>query len=190
MSLTPRLWQHQRIVPTLYAFKILGLELSSKTFDWILATQLFLSFPPGSILASLSGLVTGYFYRTDTPFFLPSLSRPRRLLRPLKAYRIPVSLHNLLARIFTPLIGNSAPPRRSNRVLPGQVRDASAPEPPTGLGGLLAARAGLAPTPRPALETPGDETPTNPPAPRGARAAMGEWVSGGTRAPTEQEIAA
>jgi hypothetical protein len=179
-------------VPTLYAFGMLGLDLSSKTFTWILALQLSLSSPPGSALAALSGLITGYLYRTDTPFLLPSLTRPRRIWRPLKAYRIPLTLHNLHARIFAPLIGTSAPPRRANRVLPGQVRQA--PE-DSALTSLLTAR-GLAPPAAP-QEAP---APPQAPAPAAAsaaaagtaraRAAMGEWVSGGTRAPTEQEIAA
>lgn len=202
-----RLWQYHRTVPSLYAFRFLGFPFSSKTMSYILASQLVLSQLPGSALASACGLVTGYLYRTDTPFLLPSVSRPRRLWRPLKAYRVPLSVHNLLARIFTPLLGNSAPPRRSTRVLPGQIRDAAddaavAP-PPTGLRGL-AARAGLAtaaPTRRPTAVTTaaaagGEVTPAgNGNGEPGARAAMGEWVNemtgrGGTRAPTEQEIAA
>lgn len=161
------------------------------------------------MLAALAGTVTGYLYRTDTPFFLPSLTRPRRLWRPLKEYRIPLSLHHLLARVFSPLVGQSAPPRRANRVLPGQVRDAPATDAAEIVRGLLANR-GLAaapPVPR-RLDAPaaegglglgglgGLEAPS--PAPSGsgsARAAVGEWVNdltgrGAARAPTEQEISA
>lgn len=147
------------------------------------------------MLASLAGMLTGYFYRTDTPFFLPSLQRPRRLWRPLRSWRIPLELYRLLERIFTPFIGVSQPPRRSNRVLPGQVRDAPSGSglgfEGQGLRGLLAARAGLdVPAPPRPVMTEDDETPTPPT----ARGAMGEWVDEmtgrSTRAPTEQEITA
>ncbi|KAL1411231.1 hypothetical protein Q8F55_002182 [Vanrija albida] len=198
------LWQYFRTVPNLYSFRLLGIEFSYKIFTWILAAQLVLSHPPGSILAAASGTVTGYLYRTDTPFLLPSITRPRRLWRPLKAFRIPVSVHNLLARIFTPLLGQSPPPRRANRVLPGQVRDTpvadSTADATGGLRSLLAARAALGGvtatprrTPTTAAAVNGDETESA--TPTGARAAMGEWVNemtgrGTARAPTEQEIAA
>lgn len=170
-----------------------------------MAAQLVLSNPPGSVLVSAAGLVTGYLYRTDTPFFLPSLTRPRRMWRPLKAYRIPLSLYHLLARIFSPMAGASQAPRRASRILPGQIRDVSAAEAleAGGIRGLLAARAGLAtttPTRRAtvpaAVETnSGVEMPDSPTNNGGARAAVGEWVDemtgrGAARAPTEQEITA
>jgi hypothetical protein len=71
-------------------------------------------------------------------------------------------------------------------VLPGQVRDGR-DELEGGLRGLLAARAGLN-TPARAPETGTPETPGG----GGARAAVGEWVTGrgGARAPTEAEITA
>ncbi|WRT66988.1 uncharacterized protein IL334_003954 [Kwoniella shivajii] len=117
------LWQQYRIFPSLYHFRVLGIDFSSKVFNWILASQLISSNPPSSILISLLGLLTGYIYRTDTLIPLPSLSISRRRLlvrRPLKTYRIPLSLHQLLSRLFSPIVGSSLPPRRSQRVLPGQ----------------------------------------------------------------------
>lgn len=39
-----RLWQHYRTVPSLYLFKLFGLELSSKAFNWTLALQVSLVF--------------------------------------------------------------------------------------------------------------------------------------------------
>lgn len=42
-QLTKRLWQHYRTVPSLYVFKLFGLELSSKAFNWVLALQVRLS---------------------------------------------------------------------------------------------------------------------------------------------------
>ena len=148
------------------------------------------------MLASLCGLLAGYLYRTDDLFLLPSLSR-RRIFRPLKSYRIPLSLHLLVARIFQPLVSNSTPPRRVNRVLPGQISDSSARgtaiagPPPPSLRSLLAGRMGQGAARRSA----GTEA-ARPVQPGGARAAMGEWVSemagrgeAGTRAPSEEEIA-
>ncbi|WWD01561.1 hypothetical protein V866_008506 [Kwoniella sp. B9012] len=117
------LWQQYRIFPSLYHFRVFGIEFSSKVFNWILAAQLLLSKPPSSLLISLIGLLTGYIYRTDTLFPLPSLSISRRRLlvrRSLKTYRIPLSVYRLLSRLFSPIVGESLPPRRSQRVLPGQ----------------------------------------------------------------------
>ncbi|WWC85345.1 uncharacterized protein L201_000208 [Kwoniella dendrophila CBS 6074] len=118
------LWQQYRIFPSLYHFKVLGIEFSSKAFNWILASQLIISNPPSSILISLIGLLVGYIYRTDTLLPLPSLSISRRRLlvkKSLKSYRIPISIYQLLSRLFKPLFGDSLPPRRSQRVLPGQI---------------------------------------------------------------------
>jgi hypothetical protein len=77
------------------------------------------------MLASLSGLAAGYLYRTDT-LLLPSSLRHRRILKPLKSFRIPISIYNLLQRLFHPLIGTSPPPRRNLRTLPGQINEATA----------------------------------------------------------------
>ncbi|KAK1924713.1 hypothetical protein DB88DRAFT_509787 [Papiliotrema laurentii] len=206
------LWQYYRTVPSLYEFKVFGIEMSSRIFIWLYASQLVLSHPPLSVLAAASGLMTGYLYRTDT-LLLPSL-RHRRILRPLKSYRIPLSIYNLLARLFQP-ISNSAPPRRSHRVLPGQISDATreANVQRATLSSILAGRIGASTaTPRrtaaaaasPATDRPTGtvrdtavDTETTPPSgARAARAAMGEWVSemagraaGGARAPSEEEIA-
>ncbi|BEI86564.1 hypothetical protein CcaverHIS002_0608510 [Cutaneotrichosporon cavernicola] len=160
------LWQYTRTVPSLYTFKVCGIPFSSKTFVYILAAQLASSWMPGSILAAIAGLLTGYLYRTDTPFLLPSLSRPRRLWRPLKAYRIPDSVFRLLERLF-------APPRWI------QHRPETQRKSPTWTSLNIPARAVQTGTP----QTPGG---------RGARAAVGEWVTGqgGARAPTEAEITA
>ncbi|OCF39893.1 hypothetical protein I317_06330 [Kwoniella heveanensis CBS 569] len=203
------LWQQYRIFPSLYHFRVLGIEFSSKAFNWILASQLVLSNPPSSILISLCGLVAGYIYRTDTLFPLPSLSISRRRLltrRSLKSYRIPLSLHLLLARLFTPLAEGSHPPRRSQRVLPGQsasgttsainsgpgLRGGGAGATRPTLRSLLSSR--LAAEPGPA-GTGNGSTIAGTPEPGSASAAMGEWVSemtgrGGARAPTEEEIGA
>ena len=215
-----RTWQQYRTVPALYSFQIIGLEVSNKVFMWILclqvclphgsqgmeaeASQLFLSNPPSSILAALTGLFTGWLYRKDTLVIIPSLSR-RRAFRPLKSYRIPSSIHGLLARIFNPLVGPSAPPRRANRVLPGQIAESGART--TALAqpsfrSLLAGRMGEGPVRRTPGAASSATTPSQTAVPSvsagagAARAAMGEWVSemagtggAGTRAPSEEEIA-
>ncbi|RXK35291.1 hypothetical protein M231_07462 [Tremella mesenterica] len=200
------LWQNYRTVPTLYQFHVFGLNLSSNAMTYILASQLFISNPPASILAASSGLLTGHLYRLDTLLSLPLPSHRRRFLRPLKAYRLPLSLHILLSRLFSPLIGQSAPPRRSNRVLPGQTQGTAtttAVNPPTrNLRNLLAGR--LRPSARG-----GGQVPIVPPSPGdaqnirnrenvivpgSARAAMGQFVTQMTgpeqRLPSEEEIAA
>lgn len=172
--------------------------------------QLILSDPPASIVASIAGVMTGYIYRSDT-VPLPSLTR-RRLLRPLKTYRIPLSLYLLLARLFRPLVGGSAPPRRAHRTLPGETRaTGAAPDVVTagalrsflggrqggargGLGVGVRTRAGAGV--RTTVEGEGNDDGVDEPrgGAGGARAAVGEWVSemtgrGAARAPTEDEIA-
>ncbi|KIR24945.1 hypothetical protein I309_06229 [Cryptococcus deuterogattii LA55] len=214
------LWQRYRMVPPLYQFNLFGIHISQKFFQWIFALQLMLSVPPSSILISLCGLLSGYIYRTDIMFPIPSFSpRSRRFFvrQPLKTYRIPLSIYNLFGRIFGPFIGVSAPPRRSDRVLPGQINERRGIMAglPAGVAAVGGAGAGAEGTPRPSLrsllagriaaesrtQTPGpnainggeegdDEREGEP---GSTRAAMGEWVSGmtgrsGARAPTEDEI--
>ncbi|WWD15788.1 hypothetical protein CI109_100212 [Kwoniella shandongensis] len=203
------LWQQYRTVPSFYHFRLFGIDVSNKAFTWILALQLVLSSPPASILAALSGLLAGYIYRTDTLFPLPSLSFSRRRLlvrRSLKTYRIPLSLHLLLSRLFSPIVGTSLPPRRSNRVLPGQITETRGSTTATGgegVGGtrptlrsLLAGRLSGATTATPVAPNVGtagpipttpqqararaarvEETRTEEREPGSATAAMGEWVS-------------
>ncbi|CAD6584234.1 MAG: hypothetical protein TREMPRED_003776 [Tremellales sp. Tagirdzhanova-0007] len=196
-------WQHYRTVPSLYSFHILGLELSNRLFMWIFCLQLFLSKPPASILAAFTGLFAGWLYRTDTLVIIPSLSR-RRAFRPLKSYRIPSSIHTLLARVFNPIVGSSAPPRRANRVLPGQVaefgaRTTAVAQP--SLRSLLAGRTGEGPVRRTSAGAGTASRPSQTAVPSvsagagAARAVMGEWVSemagtagAGPRAPSEDEI--
>lgn len=192
-----RLWQHHRIVPALYRLRVFGVEANNKWFVYILALQLVLSDPPASLIASASGLLTGMWYRSDSSIALPSArSRPRIYIRPLRSYRIPVSLHVLVARVFSPLLGTSTPPRRANRVLPGQVvlpsNTPSASGITTALRNMPSIRrtqvpaAAAATTPAATAVPAGEEEP---------RSAVGEWVDdltgrGTRRSPTEEEIAA
>lgn len=176
--------------------------------------QLAVSSTWTSVVASLIGLTTGYLYRTDTLFPLPSFSR-RRTFRPLKTYRIPLSLHVLLARLFAPLAGSPPPPRRSHRTLPGQVdvRASTAvaqahAQAQSSIRSMLTTRLAAAQRQeRPAAATAAATSPQGDGAAAatatttatattgGARQAMGEWVNemtgrgSGARAPTEDEIA-
>jgi len=70
-----------------------------------IAFQLFISQPPGSAIACISGIAAGQLYRSD--------------LVDLKSYRLSHSLMELCARLLSPLVGSSRAPRRSNRALPG-----------------------------------------------------------------------
>jgi hypothetical protein len=138
------------------------------------------------------GLSVGYLYRTDTLIPLP-LSR-RRGFRPLKSYRIPLSIYTLLARLFAPLA--SSPARsRTRRVLPGQIDGRStavAAQQRAGLRNMLSNMAPRrAPPPPPVIVPQG----TPPAAPAAEPGSARQWVSeiarqaSGARAPSEEEIA-
>ncbi|KAK4687738.1 hypothetical protein P7C73_g2394, partial [Tremellales sp. Uapishka_1] len=212
------LWQNYRTVPSLYRFRMLSIEFTNKIFVYVFAilvsylqfpsspspgpfVQLFLSSSPASVLASLSGLLAGYFYRSDM-LLLPTFSLSRRsLFRPLKTFRIPLSLHLLLSRLFAPFIGESMAPRRANRVLPGQVItvDPNNRAAPT-LSTILRRQMGReSAAPRLRANAAAVQPPTTSPvvaaSTEGARA-VGAWVNtmtgggNGARAPTEEEISA
>lgn len=166
-----------------------------------------LSVPPSSILISLCGLLSGYIYRTDVMFPIPSFSpRSRRFFvrQPLKTYRIPLSIYNLFGRLFSPFMGVSTAPRGSDRVLPGQINERRGflAGLPTGTAAVGGAGGGAGGTPRPSLrsllagriaaesriQTPRpnaangreEEDGEGEGEPGSTRAAMGEWVSGMT----------
>lgn len=104
------LYQHYRIIPAVYHFRISYLSISNKAFDYFLACILIISDPPGTLLASLIGIAVGQLYRSD--------------LVNLKSYRISPSLERFCKRFLLPLIGSTRPPTRAVRVLPDFV-DAS-----------------------------------------------------------------
>lgn len=105
--------------------------------------QLALSELPASGIATLSGLLTGYIYNLDALPIPPTPFTRRRLLKPLKAYRIPSSLSALLSRVFRPLIGSAAAPRRAHRVLPGQTNESQLRAQAGALAALLGGRIGM-----------------------------------------------
>ncbi|KAJ9120262.1 hypothetical protein QFC22_003162 [Naganishia vaughanmartiniae] len=63
------------------------------------------------------GLIFSVIYTASTP-------RSSRI----RAYRLPLRLHTLLSRLLSPLVdpAGSAPPRRADRVLPGEISESAA----------------------------------------------------------------
>ncbi|EJD01385.1 uncharacterized protein FOMMEDRAFT_88708 [Fomitiporia mediterranea MF3/22] len=98
------LYQFSRLVPRAYTFRIFGLTVTNKIFIYILALQLAISQPPGSLVSSLIGIVAGQLYRSD--------------VLGLKTFRVPPTVRRLASRYLLPLIGSTKPPRLSNRAFP------------------------------------------------------------------------
>lgn len=92
------LYQHYRIVPSIYHFRILGASFSNKIFHYILPLQLFVGQSPGSVVAGTIGLLAGQLYRTD--------------VLGLKTYRLSPRIVRLSTRFLLPLLGSMRPPRR------------------------------------------------------------------------------
>ncbi|CAE6487379.1 unnamed protein product [Rhizoctonia solani] len=86
------LYQYERIVPSAYNFRILGITMSNKTFTYLTAFPIIISHMPGSILVALTGLATGALYRSD--------------ITNLKSYRAPP----WVVSVVSSLIGSSRPP--------------------------------------------------------------------------------
>ncbi|KIO32787.1 hypothetical protein M407DRAFT_66081, partial [Tulasnella calospora MUT 4182] len=101
------LYQHYRIIPAVYHFRISYFSISNKAFDYFLACILIITDPPGTLLASLIGIAVGQLYRSD--------------LVNLKSYRISPSLERLCKRFLLPLLGSTRPPTRPVRALPDFV---------------------------------------------------------------------
>ena len=88
-----RLWQHYRTVPALYLFKLFGLELSSKAFNWILALQVSsdLHRLPSNLLKLMparpvppAALRAGLDVRPDNRLSLPHRYPPSPFVTPSK----------------------------------------------------------------------------------------------------------
>ncbi|KAF8165706.1 hypothetical protein B0H34DRAFT_647781 [Crassisporium funariophilum] len=105
------LYQYSRIVPPLYTFRIFGLSLNNKSFNYLLALQIAISRPPSSVAVAIIGIMTGQLYRSD--------------LASLNTYRLPPSVVRFSTRFISPLIGSLRAPRRSNRALPDEIRNIS-----------------------------------------------------------------
>ncbi|CAE7214099.1 unnamed protein product [Rhizoctonia solani] len=96
------LYQYERIVPSAYNFRILGITMSNKTFTYLTAFPIIISHMPGSILVALTGLATGALYRSD--------------ITNLKSYRAPP----WVVSVVSSLIGSSRPPHLPRRAIPGE----------------------------------------------------------------------
>ncbi|KAF7294166.1 CUE domain-containing protein [Mycena chlorophos] len=168
------LYQHVRIVPPAYSFRILGVPLTSASFMHLLALQLALSHIPGSAVAATVGILVGMAYRSD--------------LTPMKSWRLPSGLVEFGRNWIIPLLGSLKAARRSNRALP----DGSAAPTPTQDEVITTSRlSAFTSTQRrqPQPSSDGDTPASN------ANSVMREWVSGiagrapaGLRIPTEAEI--
>ena len=75
-----------------------------------LDSQLAISRLPNSLAVAFVGILSGQIYRSD--------------LAGLNSYRLPPSMIRFSERVLPPLIGSLRPPRRSNRALPDDTRNA------------------------------------------------------------------
>ncbi|KAF7294165.1 CUE domain-containing protein [Mycena chlorophos] len=172
------LYQHVRIVPPAYSFRILGVTLTSASFMHLLALQLALSHIPGSAVAAIVGILVGMAYRSD--------------LTPMKSWRLPRGLVEFGRSWAVPLLGSLKAARRSNRALPD-----GAPTPTQDEVITTSRLSAFTSTQRRQPQPSSDGAPSNAgntPA-SNANSVMREWVSGiagrapaGLRIPTEAEI--
>ncbi|KDQ08269.1 hypothetical protein BOTBODRAFT_191890 [Botryobasidium botryosum FD-172 SS1] len=179
------LYQHYRIVPSSYTYRISSISISNKAPMYFLALQLAIFQPPGSAVAAIVGLLVGLLYRSD--------------IIGLKSYRIPHSVQRFASPILFPLIGSTRAAPRSSRAFPeerSQIRrDLEVIT--TALSARMGARGATAPASATtngdagAAETAGAAAAANQPS------MMSQWVDeltgggatpGGMRAPTEAEI--
>ncbi|CAE6524072.1 unnamed protein product [Rhizoctonia solani] len=96
------IYQYERIVPSAYNFRVLGITMSNKTFTYLIAFPITISHMPGSMLVALTGLATGALYRSD--------------ITNLKSYRAPPWFVSAIST----LVGSSRPPHMPRRAIPGE----------------------------------------------------------------------
>ncbi|KAH9855067.1 hypothetical protein C2E23DRAFT_816657 [Lenzites betulinus] len=106
------LYQYARLVPPAYHFRIFGVGMSDKVWVYAIAAQLAISQLPAKLLPAAVGLLAGYLYRSD---FLQ-----------LKGWRISTKFVRLVEAWIAPLLGETQPMRRTNRVLPESRAQAEA----------------------------------------------------------------
>ncbi|EKM79962.1 hypothetical protein AGABI1DRAFT_99583 [Agaricus bisporus var. burnettii JB137-S8] len=104
------LYQHSRLVPSAYQFRIFGVKLSNKSLNYLLAFQLAISSLPGSLAVAIIGVIVGQLYRSEIANF--------------NTYRLPMSVVTFSRRFLLPLIGSLRGPRRLTRAFPDDSRAA------------------------------------------------------------------
>ncbi|KAF7302266.1 DSC E3 ubiquitin ligase complex subunit 2 [Mycena indigotica] len=168
------LYQHARIVPSAYDFRIFGLPLTNKSFTYLFALQLALSHLPGSLAAAMVGILTGQIYRSD--------------ITAIKSYRLPPGTVSFAQNYLFPLLGSLRAARRSNRAYPDAAGGSN--------NGPLEDE--VITTARPTSMPPRNrqQQQQQPQQPEGSGSVVREWVQGitgrspaaGVRIPTEAEI--
>ncbi|CDO73809.1 hypothetical protein BN946_scf185015.g138 [Trametes cinnabarina] len=106
------IYQYIRLVPPVYHFRIFGLGMSDKIWVYAIAAQLAATRFPDKVLPTLVGLLAGYIYRSD--------------LLQLKGWRVPARFVRFAETWIKPLLGDTQPVRRTNRVLPESRSQAEA----------------------------------------------------------------
>ncbi|THH30326.1 hypothetical protein EUX98_g3864 [Antrodiella citrinella] len=97
-------YQYLRIIPYAYQFKVFGVSFNDKVWTYALASQFAVSYFPATLLPVLSGLLSGFIYRSE--------------ILPLKGWRISHKIVRMAQEWIGPLLGEERPIRRTNRVLP------------------------------------------------------------------------
>ncbi|KAL0479490.1 hypothetical protein AKO1_007647 [Acrasis kona] len=87
-------------VPSTLKYKIFGLNITEKHVVYLLCIQLLMANLPNSLIAGASGLIAGFFYR----------SQPLHL----KTLFFPESAVLFCVKYINPLIASSSPPERVN----------------------------------------------------------------------------
>ncbi|KAF8681303.1 Rhomboid family [Rhizoctonia solani] len=96
------IYQYERLVPSAYNFRILGITMSNKAFTYLTAFPMVISHMPGSALVTLTGIATGALYRSD--------------ITNLKSYRAPPWFVSTISS----LVGASRAPHMPRRAIPGE----------------------------------------------------------------------
>ncbi|GHJ84048.1 hypothetical protein NliqN6_0450 [Naganishia liquefaciens] len=106
-------WQYHRMVPVLYTVNVFGVRLSNKVTTYLYPFFLLLHQFPSSAIAFFPGIIFSILYNSS-----PTLPH----------FRLPQPLTQIASRLLHPLIDpqSSAPPRRADRVLPGEISESAA----------------------------------------------------------------